>query len=136
MALNCWIKASDAWREASRAVGHLLPESPPAVVQFRYRKRPIFESPVAPDLRAMRYLSAAVLIAKLGPSARFSRSISTPAGAAVTAQQGTRIAAQATKLGGIKPPQSTLPETKQDDFRRHSRRAWARLIRKVYLATP
>lgn len=36
----------------------------------------------------------------------------------------------------ITPPQSTLPETGQDDFRRHSRRAWARLIRKVHLADP
>ena len=29
-----------------------------------------------------------------------------------------------------------LPETESDDFRRHARRAWARLIRKVYLANP
>jgi hypothetical protein len=37
---------------------------------------------------------------------------------------------------GITPPHSTLPETEQDDFRRHCRQAWARLIRKVYLADP
>jgi hypothetical protein len=31
---------------------------------------------------------------------------------------------------------SCLPEPEQDDFRRHCKRAWARLIRKVYLADP
>ena len=36
----------------------------------------------------------------------------------------------------ITPLRTTLPETEQDDFGRHSRRAWARLIRKVYLADP
>ncbi len=29
-----------------------------------------------------------------------------------------------------------MPETEPDDFRRHARRAWARLIRKVYLTDP
>jgi hypothetical protein len=34
------------------------------------------------------------------------------------------------------PLPDTLPETEPDDFRRHARRAWARLIRKVHLADP
>jgi hypothetical protein len=37
---------------------------------------------------------------------------------------------------GITPPRSTLPETRQDDFRHHCKRAWARLIRKVWAADP
>jgi hypothetical protein len=36
----------------------------------------------------------------------------------------------------LTPAAGFLPEAEQDDFRRHCRRAWARLIRKVWSADP
>jgi hypothetical protein len=36
----------------------------------------------------------------------------------------------------LTPAAGSLPEAEQDDFRRHCRRAWARLIRKVWSADP
>jgi hypothetical protein len=36
----------------------------------------------------------------------------------------------------VTPLAASSPEAGQDDFRRHCRRAWARLIRRVYLADP
>ncbi len=37
---------------------------------------------------------------------------------------------------GVTPVATPLPEPDQDDFCRHRRRAWARLIRKVWRADP
>ncbi len=37
---------------------------------------------------------------------------------------------------GITPVAPTLPEPEPDDFRRHCKHAWARLIRKIYFVDP
>jgi len=37
---------------------------------------------------------------------------------------------------GLTPLVASLPEPEQDDFRRRCKRAWARLIRKVWCADP
>jgi hypothetical protein len=37
---------------------------------------------------------------------------------------------------GITPVAASLPEAEPDDYRRHCKRAWGRLIRKVWCADP
>jgi hypothetical protein len=43
---------------------------------------------------------------------------------------------QQQRAAGITPVAASAPEPEPDDFRRHCKRAWARLIRKVWAADP